>query len=232
MMPRRKRLTPETMMAAVKVNDDGCWIYQKSLNNRGYGPHRTYYERLKGPIPADLTLDHYRLNVGPRKAPCSRACVNPDHLEPVPLKVNILRSDSVSAKHARRTHCPNGHEFAGDNLTVCSRDGSRECRRCNADWQKHHRDSRTDEERRANRAYMREWVLRNRKTAVLVRDDSGHVIGSAILVDEADAPVLGGPPLPWRAGAQAWSDGVRIRPRVYALDGSEIGRMYLIEGPA
>ena len=48
------------------INDDGCWIWQKCRNNRGYGlkwdretrrlmmAHRWYYEHARGPIPSAL----------------------------------------------------------------------------------------------------------------------------------------------------------------------------------
>lgn len=62
------------------VDDNGCWIWQKTLNATGYGSgrgalaHRWYYERLVGPIPEGHHLHHI----------CETpACVNPDHLEPL-----------------------------------------------------------------------------------------------------------------------------------------------------
>jgi hypothetical protein len=71
---------------------NGCWIWVKSVNKKGYGQlkrgsatshaHRWYYEQAKGPIPAGLVIDHL----------CRvRACVNPDHLEPVTNQENIAR---------------------------------------------------------------------------------------------------------------------------------------------
>ena len=73
-----------------------CWLWSLSLNERGYPmisvtsrgakktyrAHRFYYEQQHGPIPAGLTLDHLC---------CQRACVNPDHLEPVTQKENVQR---------------------------------------------------------------------------------------------------------------------------------------------
>jgi Holliday junction resolvase len=70
----------------------GCWIWMKARTADGYGlgcrtgrtwlMHRFYYEQHIGPIPEGLQLDHL----------CSvRACVNPDHLEPVTQIENHLR---------------------------------------------------------------------------------------------------------------------------------------------
>jgi len=84
--------------------------------------HRISYELLKGDIPEGLDLDHLCRN---------RGCVNPDHLEPVTRKENLLRGNTIPAKHARKTHCPQGHEYTKGN-TFISKSGSRHCRKCRA----------------------------------------------------------------------------------------------------
>ncbi len=66
-----------------------CWVWRRKLDSGGYGQdaanrmaHRIHYERLVGPIPEGMQLDHL----------CRvRACINPDHLEPVTLAVNCQR---------------------------------------------------------------------------------------------------------------------------------------------
>ena len=82
--------------------------------------HRFAYETFVGPIPEGLTIDHL----------CRiRHCVNPEHLEAVTDRVNILRGEGISAQHARATHCPQGHPYDLINTYVAP-DGDRDCRDC------------------------------------------------------------------------------------------------------
>jgi len=108
----------------------GCWLWTASKDRKGYGKfkmagrvhraHRVSYEMHVGPIPDGLELDHLCRN---------RMCVNPDHLEPVTTQENLLRGDTIAACNAAKTHCPQGHEYAGDNLYIDKR-GRRFCRTC------------------------------------------------------------------------------------------------------
>ena len=114
-----------------KVDKTGpCWEWTAS-KVYGYGQfgiahqkharaHRFAYELLVGPIPEGLELDHLCRN---------RACVNPDHLEPVTTRVNLLRGATVTARKAGQTHCIHGHEFTPDN-TFIRKNGCRTCLTC------------------------------------------------------------------------------------------------------
>jgi hypothetical protein len=112
---------------------DGCWEWRGQITTSGYGAngsriagekvaHRISYVLLVGPIPEGLQLDHLCRN---------RACVNPEHLEPVTARVNTMRSGAASAINARKTHCDHGHEFTPEN-THMQRSGGRIYRRCRA----------------------------------------------------------------------------------------------------
>ncbi len=77
----------------------GCWIWTRAINGDGYGiirvgsrttgtrklkrAHRLSYELFKGLITDGLQIDHKCF---------VRCCVNPDHLEAVTNKENIIRS--------------------------------------------------------------------------------------------------------------------------------------------
>lgn len=108
----------------------GCWMWTGAKTTAGYGTfsprgksvyaHRYSYEQFVGPIPRGLELDHLCRNP---------ACVNPDHLEAVTQRTNVLRSRSFSAQNAVKTHCSKGHEFSPDN-TWTSKRNQRNCITC------------------------------------------------------------------------------------------------------
>lgn len=82
-VPAEKRFWP-------KVNvTETCWHWTGAKNEKGYGlfyaddkqirAHRYSYQRVNGPIPDGLQIDHICHNP---------ACVNPEHLRAVTVKQN------------------------------------------------------------------------------------------------------------------------------------------------
>lgn len=128
-----------------KVDFTGpCWEWT-AYRLQGYGrfgvggrggrivyAHRWAWEHLVGPIPDGSIIDHLCRN---------RACVNPDHLEPVTSRVNSLRGYSHAALNARKTHCPQGHPYSEEN-TYRMANGNRICRTCSLSYSRRYRRER------------------------------------------------------------------------------------------
>ena len=125
---------------------ESCWLWIGAISpaNGGYGQFRVGgtpgrlvrahifgYLALRGDIPAGYELDHRCHDplkcAGGNTCP-HRRCVNPNHLEPVTHRVNQLRGNGAAGRNARKTHCPQGHEYNAEN--TIERRGRRECRLC------------------------------------------------------------------------------------------------------
>ena len=199
--PRRGRELPinlssreaERFWLFVEEQPSGCWEWIGSRDVRhGYGhypvcrarwsnlrAHRVAWTLLRGPLPLDITIDHLCRN---------RACVNPDHLEPVTNRENILRGESPTAINARKTHCKRGHEFTEENSRT--KDGRRECRVCirirqRVQWAAGKR------KRGADKQTSRFCVKCRRHTRVYRRLDEGrsrHVLCQACDVQSETCP--------------------------------------------
>ena len=128
----------------MRVTREYHWLWTGGTATNGYGradvdgrnqaAHRVAYEWLVGPIPTGLELDHL----------CGvRNCVNPAHLEPVTHKENIARGDTITSRASAKTHCPRGHELAGQNLVPSSlRKGRRDCLTCSRQRARDYRNRR------------------------------------------------------------------------------------------
>lgn len=122
----------ERLMSRVETAPGGCWIWTGSTRG-GYGQiwtgvdaagrrrnlaaHRVSYELARGAIPDGLDLDHLCRVL---------RCVNPDHLEPVTRRENILRGEAPAALNARKRLCIKGHLFTDATWP----NGSRRCLIC------------------------------------------------------------------------------------------------------
>lgn len=97
----------------------GCWLWTADLDKGGYGrfkarvnglwvprqAHIVAWELTHGPVTRGHTLDHCCHNdddacPGGRLCP-HRACVRPDHLEPVTRRENTQRAARRRARLAR-----------------------------------------------------------------------------------------------------------------------------------
>lgn len=110
-----------------------CWQWLGETNQHGYGrvklgdrrfaAHVVVYESERGPVPTGKCLDHLCRN---------RDCVNPDHLEPVTQRENILRGDGIAAHNARKVECEI-HRIPLKQTTA--KRPQRRCPQCNREYQ-------------------------------------------------------------------------------------------------
>lgn len=100
-----------------RTDPNGCRVWLGLRTRDGYGRttiggrdtvvHRAVYEAHVGPVPERMVLDHKCRN---------RACCNPEHLEPVTARENILRGELSN----RAGKCRQGHDVpGGGRCLVC-----------------------------------------------------------------------------------------------------------------
>lgn len=124
----------ERFWEKVDVEPAQCWQWTATTAGR-YGQfvmdggqripaHRYAWQALVGPITDGLVVDHLCRN---------KLCVNPDHLEPVPERINTLRGVAPSALNARKARCKNGHDDWVHHAT------GRRCRTCHNEYYRAYR---------------------------------------------------------------------------------------------
>ena len=99
-----------------------------------------YFYSIGGEISIGLQIDHL----------CkTRLCVNPEHLEVVSSKENVLRGDSFSAVNSKKTHCKNSHELSINNLIKSKliKENKRICKICRNVYQKNRTSKLVEEQR-------------------------------------------------------------------------------------
>jgi len=150
-LPRGSSDADRIVAYSMPEPNSGCWIWMASLSADGYGrlhrlsAHKISYEIFKCDVPDGLELDHL----------CRvRACVNPDHLEPVPHALNCERGNTTIF-NTSKTRCPQGHKYTVANTHI-TKAGSRSCRKCAAI-----RSSKVDPAVSRDRANR--WAAKNRE---------------------------------------------------------------------
>lgn len=117
------RITPDKYT----VLSCGCWEWLGDITIHGYSrlgrihAHRIAYEDSKGAIPRGLSIDHLCHN---------KICVNPEHLEAVPLWVNQHRKRIHTLLFGWGTHCNRGHLMDDMNTVWRPNGAGRQCRIC------------------------------------------------------------------------------------------------------
>lgn len=129
--------------------DTACWEWTAYIMPNGYGrfrsggnsprgpewglAHRWSWTLYRSPVSENLHLDHLchtADSLCPGGACLHRRCVNPDHLEPVTPRENLLRSPLTRTSIcAARTQCPQGHPYDEIN-TYTGPEGGRQCKIC------------------------------------------------------------------------------------------------------
>jgi hypothetical protein len=115
-----------------------CWLWTGSTKGGGYGQfnnggrnhqaHRWLYERIVGPVPIVLDLDHFA---------CDRPrCVRPGHVRPASRRENVLRGDGPASQHLTQAVCSKGHPLSGANLKTRGKRAGRDCLTCHRDRQR------------------------------------------------------------------------------------------------
>lgn len=120
--------TKKRILSKVKVVN-GCWEWQGTKGKFGYGQtyyvdrtrnaHRVSFMVFKDMDVEGLDIDHMCRNI---------ACVNPEHLQKVTRRTNLLIGNTIARKNAEKTHCPSGHEYSTENTYTCRNE--RQCRIC------------------------------------------------------------------------------------------------------
>lgn len=129
MLKTTKLNIEERFWAKVDVSGD-CLVWAGAKSAQGYGTfnymgentpvQRAAYRLTYGEIPRGLQVDHLCRN---------RLCANPQHLEAVTQKENLLRGETISAMNLAKIECVNGHLLSDDNVYYRRR-GKSICRTC------------------------------------------------------------------------------------------------------
>jgi hypothetical protein len=123
-------MTVEVLRRGVVLSENGCWLWQRTLKDAGYGyikyegkgwfVHRLAWTLVNGPIPDGLEVDHI----------CYvRNCLNPEHLQ-----LATHQENSARRRNALGATCRAGHDLVPPNLYVAPGTRKRKCRICRSNY--------------------------------------------------------------------------------------------------
>lgn len=128
-MGRPKYLIMDQLKDKFFVSISGCHVWTGNVSKNGYGKlfhmgetllaHRQAHIVYKGGIPDGLQVDHKCRN---------RLCINPDHLEAVTQRENIIRGEGLASVNSKKIICKRGHP-----LHPYTPGKIRRCRVCHAE---------------------------------------------------------------------------------------------------
>lgn len=115
----------ETRKLKSTTNEQGCWLWNRSLAINGYG--QTGYRAITIRIHRKSYEIANKVTLTPDQLVChtcdNKTCWNPAHLWIGTHKDNNQDcADKGRHYEGSRTHCERGHPFSGDNLLVYKQD--------------------------------------------------------------------------------------------------------------
>ena len=133
----------ERWQQSIVVTDEGCWLRRGAkrtykpysmmrIDGRAVKAHRIAWVAANGlDVPSEV-IDHTCGNP---------PCVNPDHLDAISNRENVLRGTQPMAQQARQTHCKHGHPLVEGNLRKTAQNGHRQCVTCSLQAAKEQRQA-------------------------------------------------------------------------------------------
>lgn len=131
-LPASAEKVLRVVLRHVAIQPSGCWTWNGPRDIHGYGKvshqgktvgaHRWLWTQLRDPLSGEIELDHLCRN---------RACVNPEHLDPVTGSENVRRGHVARGSYECVRHGPKTRRRSGQLI----------CRPCHAEKRREKRAS-------------------------------------------------------------------------------------------